>query len=523
MKIYLDALAADSPNATPYGTVSIDSLSLNFSAFLGTADTFTGWFECSDTALSQFWFDAAYTNEMCTDTFLTNSTDPRFADSPTLDGKQVLFDGAKRDRDPYVGDLAVSARTLFLTHADAIAAKNVLADLAIHQRSDGWIPPASINNYTLSLYDYPLWWVVCSYDLIWYTGDKAYATTYYQTLLNVLDKYYPASTDPSTSLLNKGLGTSGGYGDYAFLPRTGTITYYNALYVHALQDAAAIATYLGHTSDAARWTARANTVSNATNKYLWDPTVGAYLDSVNSTTHGQDGNSIAIIAGIASTSRATSALNYWTTLALPYGNPFFDNDELGSGFSERVYAFLSYFELEARFLSGQGDSAIAEIKRLYGWMSTNDPYLTFWEGIGPNGQMYEQGFTSAAHGWSTGVLPALTNYILGVKPTAPGFSQWTIKPIPAGGVTWANGQVPTPWGAIDVSWTLAQADYSFYMDLDIPTSTSGFISVPVTTRLDVVAVNGVVVTNATQTPGYIKFAHGASGKHTVTVTKAAKV
>lgn len=39
---------------------------------------------------------------MVIDTFLVNTTDPRGAASPSLIGKLVIFDGAKRDRDPYV-------------------------------------------------------------------------------------------------------------------------------------------------------------------------------------------------------------------------------------------------------------------------------------------------------------------------------------------------------------------------------------------------------------------------------------
>lgn len=144
MKIYLDALSSDAPYTEPYGTVQIDSVSLDWSAFLGTPDTFTGYFESSDTQLNQFWFDAAYTNEMCIDTFRLNDTEPRNAGSDTLVGKTVIMDGAKRDRDPYVGDLAVSARTLYMTHDISIAARNVLADLADHQASNGWIPPASM-------------------------------------------------------------------------------------------------------------------------------------------------------------------------------------------------------------------------------------------------------------------------------------------------------------------------------------------------------------------------------------------
>ena len=119
-------------------------MSLNFSAFLGTPDTFTGWFQSSDDQLNQWWYDSVYTNDLCIDTFRANDTDPRGAYSPTLDGKLVLHDGAKRDRDPYVGDLVVSAVTSYLSHDVPLAARDVLADLGDHQRDDGWIPPASM-------------------------------------------------------------------------------------------------------------------------------------------------------------------------------------------------------------------------------------------------------------------------------------------------------------------------------------------------------------------------------------------
>jgi hypothetical protein len=54
VKIYLDALASDSPYTEASGEVSIDSVSLNYSAFLGIPDSFTGWFECSDEQLNHF-------------------------------------------------------------------------------------------------------------------------------------------------------------------------------------------------------------------------------------------------------------------------------------------------------------------------------------------------------------------------------------------------------------------------------------------------------------------------------------
>jgi hypothetical protein len=144
VKIWLEALPSDAPLTSSLGFVSISSISLEWSAYLGTPPSFTGWFECSDQNLTQWWYDGVYTVDMGTDTFFANETEPRGASSPTLEGKQVLFDGAKRDRDPYVGDLAVASLTSYLSHDFAEATRNVLEDLALHQRDDGWIPPASM-------------------------------------------------------------------------------------------------------------------------------------------------------------------------------------------------------------------------------------------------------------------------------------------------------------------------------------------------------------------------------------------
>ncbi|KAL3427334.1 alpha-l-rhamnosidase [Phlyctema vagabunda] len=525
LKIYLDALEADAPYTSSYGEVYIDSLSLNFTAFLGTPDTFTGWFESSDTELNQFWYDAVYTNDLCIDTFRVNDTDPRGAGSESLIGKLVAYDGAKRDRDPYVGDLGVAGRTTYLSHDVSQAIRNVLADLGDHQRADGWIPPASINNYTLALFDYPLWWVICGHDLFMYTGDFAYIQTYYSNIARVLDDYYPSTIDPTTGLVTKGLGTSDGYGDYAFLPRSGPVTYYNSLYILALRNAASVADFIGgHEGDAARWTKVAEKVSKALNKYLFDDSTGAYFDTLPGISHAQDGNGISIVSGAATKDRAKSALAYLSkNNARFYGNAFYDNDATGGGFSQRVYAFISFFEIEARFLSGLADSALEEIRRLYGWMASQDPGITFWEGIGENGSKYEADYTSLAHGWSTGVVPALSNYVLGVNPTGPGFSIWSVKPHP-GDVAWARGQVPTPNGPIVVDWTSVGNHHNFALTVTAPMGSKGVISVPVLGGETPVFLDEQMIWDGVQTSekdvtfddGYVSFEVGG-GEHTVTV------
>ena len=522
MRIALDALKSDTPHTEPNGTVKISSVELEWFAFLGTPDTYTGYFECSDETLTQYWFDAAYTNEMITATFTPNTTDPRGANSPTLDGKLVLQDGAKRDRDPYVGDLAVSGRTAYLTHLQtSAAAKNVIADLANHQRADGWIPPASINNYTLPLFDYPLWWVVTSWEYVLYSGDENYANLYWPNLVKVLDDFYPSVTNRSSELLSKGLGVTDGYGDYAFLPRTGQVTYYNALYVYALHNAVSWASHINHPAVSERWSDRAASVSKAIDADLWDAKVGAYLDSTNLTTsynqtrHAQDGNGIAVLAGVASPHRANSALDYLSSnTAQPYGNAFYDGrlPNVGNA-TQRVYAFISFFELQGRLLTpGLAESAIEEIDRLYGWMSSHDPMITDWEGIGPGGSPYEQGYTSMAHGWSTGIVSLMSNYVLGVTPTGPGFSTWMVKPIPAG-LKWAKGCTGTPHGDLKVSWSAR--DSSFELEITVPKETTGTVSVP-TEKSQKVYMNGKLQ-HGNSEDGYVGIGNVSSGSHTIKV------
>jgi len=528
LKITLAALASDAPYTANDGTVRISGVSLDFTAYLGTPSTYKGWFLSSDNQLNQYWYGASYTNELVTDTFRPSDVDPRNADNPGLDGKLVLFDGAKRDRDPYDGDIAVSGLTDYLTHDIGAAPRDVLADLADHQRSDGWIPPASINDYTLPLFDYPMWWAVDSWEYVLYSGDLGYARTYYPNLVKLLDTWEPSVTD-ANGLLDKGMNGTGGYGDYAFLPRSGEVTYYNALYVLALKDAAALAGSLGHTADAAAWAQRAQTVSAAINARLWDPSVGAYLDSdTGAVAHPQDGNGLAVIAGVASPSRAASALGYLArATAQPYGNAFMDNDSLVSDGSQRVYAFTSFPEIEARFTSGQAASALDEIGRLYGWMNSHDPGLTDWEGIGAGGSMYEGAYTSAAHGWSTGVVPELTNDLLGAAPTAPGFRTWSVQLHP-GPVAWAEGQLPGPHGALDVSWR--QRAGQFTLTVTAPRGTSGDISVPVTTGAVVVVDGRVAWTGApraaslavnqggaSKANGYVTL-HAVPGGPSITIT-----
>jgi hypothetical protein len=121
--------------------------------------------------------------------------------------------------------------------------------------------------------------------------------------------------------------------------------------------------------------------------------------------------------------------------------------------------------------------------------------------------MYEGPYTSAAHGWSTGVLPALTNDLLGATPTGPGFSTWAVQPHP-GSVSWARGQLPTPHGPLRVSWS--NRGNRFTLTVDAPRGTAGTIVLPANGRPVRVLLDG--------RPTHDTTLRGLSGHHTVSVT-----
>ena len=74
-----------------------------------------------------------------------------------------------------------------------------------------------------------------------------------------------------------------------------------------------------------------------------------------------------------------------------------------------------------------------------------------WEAIGQFGSIdgYQGAYASMASGWSSGGAPLLTRYVLGVRPTKPGYASFAVDPH-LGDTAWARGGVPTPGGVISV-------------------------------------------------------------------------
>jgi hypothetical protein len=420
------------------------------SGVLAQAASAEGSFETNDALVNLIWRNSVKTaRDMISPAV---DLDRRGCD---IDSPVLLLDGAQRDRCPYIGDQAVTGKTLLVSTDDVSVLREMLLWFSSAQNADGSIPASPFKNRSLVLIDYNAYWIECLYDYVLYTGDVGFLRQVWPTLIDLVDAFYPAHVN--NGVLVNWLGAA----DYAYIPRGGNrVAYYNAQYIRALKLAAALAGWYGDAQRAERWQARASESTVAFGSAFWDPDAGAFRDTTADTdVHPLDGNAFAILSGAASPSQVQSVLTYVDrTMRRGYGNSVADTDawrgaNWGAGDHQRVYPFISFFEVLARYSVGADASALELIKREWGFMARRSPG-TMWETIANQLGAQVDATPSFDHGWSSGAAPALTSFVLGVHPTSPGFETFTVTPHTAG-LTSARGVVPTPHGPIRVEWTVA--------------------------------------------------------------------
>jgi hypothetical protein len=422
-------------------------------ASCGGRGTSAGSFSSSDPTLNAVWAASVRT---ASDMLVPGPLHRDALGRPcAIDLATVVVDGTVRDRCPYVGDEAVVGLTLDVSTPHWGVQRRMLAWFADHQHADGSIPASPLFRGHVVLVDYNAYWLEALYNYVLYSGDVGFARRVWPHVLRLLDGYY------SSHIRNGLFVNEEGDPDYAYFKRRGdVVAYYNAQLALALELGSRLARWLDRPQDAARWDARQVRLARAFDGAFWDARVGAYRDTTaDSGTHPQDAQAFAILAGLATPAQATQALSYlFAHDVRSYGNTVTDSDHwdsaiVGRGVWNRVYPFISYFEVLARYAAGEDDSALELVRREWGYMLRNGPKSTMWETIGPYGGGPTDQKPSWDAGWSSGAAPAVTSFVLGVQPTSPGYATFTVTPHNSD-VKWARGAVVTPHGLLEVSWKL---------------------------------------------------------------------
>ena len=360
---------------------------------------------------------------------------------PGVNQLPVILDGAKRDRNVWIGDINVEGPTVYDslgTNADNYIKQSILL-LGSYQLSSGFVTgclapqtpvhtgppiPGTTACYSAS---YSMYFAD---DLAGYyraTGDLAFAQQEFPIVQRELA--WNASLVNSQGLLVT--NTSDGLDwDWYDGNKTGAVTEYNALYYLDLIDGAYLARETGHPDLAAQYTNQAAALRTAINANLFNPSTGVY--DVSTTIRGtvaQDANADAVLFGIAPASAVPGILaKLKATLWGAHGPEPFSS---GTGYSTLVSPFVSGYELRARLAAGDTTGAMQLLNDVWGQMVTPGPDYTgaLWENLNPDGTIPE-GSTSLAHGWASTPTSALTSYVLGARPEAPGTPPGSSSPSP---------------------------------------------------------------------------------------------
>jgi hypothetical protein len=243
----------------------------------------------------------------------------------------------------------------------------------------------------------------------------------------------------------------------------------NLLQSILLEEAAQTFAAYGESQKAREYAARSEHIRTFVYENFWDETRGLYGDGINeelselSGTCSEQGNSLALYCGLGRNGRKEKIL-----ATLSQIDQHGDIPQSGPSFMIHTLASL--------FAVGEDSTALDMMRERYSRMFVNgvDKFWEEWSwaSAGTNWWPVYRCLSQAAHG-----SPAwfqLTE-ILGVKPTKPGFAEFTVEPKPCD-LTWAEGIVPSPAGDIPVRWEKNVDDFT--LTLTVPEGTVAKVKLP---------------------------------------------
>ena len=385
---------------------------------------YLGSFSSSDALLNRIWDTAAYTAH--------------------LNMQEYLWDGIKRDRLVWIGDMHTEVMTILSAFGyNEVVPKSL--DLA---RDDAPITECEVN-WMNTFPSYSLWWILLHKE--WYAahGDLAYLAeqkTYLTRLLSHIVSLVDA--DGVEQMPGKFLDwPSETNAEARHAGMQGLVRW-------ALCAGADMMDVLGSTSLATMCRATADRMKN----HVPDP------------NGSKAAGALMVLGGICDAKQT--------------------NDTLLSVDGAHGYTtFLGYYILKAKALAGDITGALDAIRQYWGGMLAMGA-TTFWEdfdldwmqnaapidAIVPAGMddihgdrgayCYHNFRHSLCHGWASGPCPFLTHYVLGIRIEEAGCKKVRIDPA-LGDLTYAKGTFPTPYGLITVCHTRL-ADGTVHTDVTAP-------------------------------------------------------
>ena len=383
---------------------------------------YKGSFCSNDERLNKIWQTGAYTVH--------------------LNMQEFLWDGIKRDRLVWVGDMHPEVMTI-----SSVFGYNEVVPKSLNAIRD--VTP--LPNWMNGISSYSIWWLLIQRDWFYYQGDRNYLNSQkdyivglIRFLMNFVDEKggekldgmrfldWPSSNSPES--IHAGL---------------------QALLVMAMDASYELCNILGETelaNEAERLAKKMRKAAPAVRKQ--------YLKSMKdpSAPGAKQGAALMVLANLMDAKEA-------------------DQHIISVNGAHGFSTFYGYYMLKAMAKAGDYKGALDIIRTYWGAMLDLGA-TTFWEDfdlnwlpnaarideIVPEGKndihrdfgayCYQKFRHSFCHGWASGPTSWLSEYVLGVQVVEPGCKVIRIVPH-LGDLKWVKGTFPTPYGIISISHTLS--------------------------------------------------------------------
>jgi hypothetical protein len=391
-------------------TVSIDSISMLYE-YADVKEL--GSFRCSDDEINRIYDVAKYTLHLNT--------------------REFFIDGIKRDRWVWSGDAYQSYLMNYYLYFDSPTVERTMAALR------GKDP---VTGHINTIMDYTFYWFLGIYDYYLYTGDKSFIRQYYPRMQSLMD--YVLGRRNSNGLL-EGLPGDWIFIDWAAgLSKKGEVSFEQMLFARSLETMALCADIVNDAEGKTMYAKLSDEMKQKLFSIYWNPSKHALVHSRVNGKQTQNVTRYANMFGIF--------FNYFTE---EQKQQVKEHVLLNDSIQKITTPYMRFYELEALCAMGEQDYVLKEMKNYWGGMLKLGA-TSFWEEYNPEKKgaehyaMYGREFgKSLCHAWGASPIYLLGKYYLGIKPTGPGYSTYTIEPV-LGGLQWMQGTVPTPSGNIEM-------------------------------------------------------------------------
>ena len=382
---------------------------------------YLGSFQSDNERLNEIWMTGAYTVH--------------------LNMQEFIWDGVKRDRLVWIGDL----------HPELMTVNTVFGYNEVIPKSLDLIRDTTpLPNWMNGISSYSIWWLLIHKDWYLYQGNldylkqqKTYMTALLDHLMTKIDANGKETLDGTRFL------------DWPSSPNVkGVDAGLQALMVMAMDAGQEMALAMGDKELASR-------CANASKK------LKKYTPDHNQSKQGA---ALMALAGLMKAEKA-------------------DKEVLSVGGAKNFSTFYGYYMLEAMAKAGNYQGAMDIISEYWGAMLDLGA-TTFWEDFNidwmenaaridelvPEGKVDVHssyggycyvGFRhSFCHGWASGPTAWLSRYVLGVQVLEPGCRKVKIEPH-LGNLNRVEGSFPTPYGVIRIKHE-KQANGKVLSDIQVP-------------------------------------------------------